>query len=270
MRSLLPLVLLVLVPGLATGGGEDALPATAPAPEVLVDQAFARRYADTAAEVEIRMFDPAGNRMGRRLYILTKDVGGRMHSIARLLKPPYLRGMGVLNIETGSGGEDSFVFMPALGRVRRISTAQRSDAFLGSDLTYEDFERLRAGDFDFLSLERVALDGEPVFRVMARPRQAASYGRVEFAIAASDRAILSSRYFRDGADAPYRTMDAPRAGQVRSDGHVVPSRLVVRNLARGTRTEVLFHELRISPEIDERIFSAATLEKQTPLPRFEP
>jgi hypothetical protein len=35
---------------------------------------------------------------------------------------------------------------------------------------------------------------------------------------------------------------------------------------RGTTTEVVIHELEINPEIDDRIFSAVTLEQKRGLP----
>jgi hypothetical protein len=50
-------------------------------------------------------------------------------------------------------------------------------------------------------------------------------------------------------------------------GHVLPKRIEVRNLVRGTTTEVLVHEISINPEIDDRIFSAVTLEQRSDLPR---
>jgi outer membrane lipoprotein-sorting protein len=53
---------------------------------------------------------------------------------------------------------------------------------------------------------------------------------------------------------------------VAHDGHVVPTRLTVRNHARGTKTEVTFENLRINPAIDDHLFSLAALERQRKLP----
>ena len=44
------------------------------------------------------------------------------------------------------------------------------------------------------------------------------------------------------------------------------SRLVVENRARGTTTEVLYRDLLVNPEIDDRVFSIRTLEQKRPIP----
>ena len=69
-----------------------------------------------------------------------------------------------------------------------------------------------------------------------------------------------------GAQEPYRTISAPRDSMHESNGHVLPKRLVVENLARGTTTEVNFHDLAINPEIDNRVFSIRTLEQKGRIP----
>jgi hypothetical protein len=89
---------------------------------------------------------------------------------------------------------------------------------------------------------------------------------VDFLVARSDSAILESRYYKRGGDGPYRVMVSPRATMTNGGGHVLPKRIEVRNLVRGTTTEVVIHELAINPEIDDRIFSAVTLEQKSDLP----
>ena len=49
-------------------------------------------------------------------------------------------------------------------------------------------------------------------------------------------------------------------------GHTLPTRFVVENVARGTITEVMYHDLAIDSEIDDRIFSIRTLEQKRPIP----
>ena len=78
--------------------------------------------------------------------------------------------------------------------------------------------------------------------------------------------ILQVHYFKREAPTPYRTIEAPRASMLASGGHTLPTRLVVENVARGTITEVMYHDLAVDSEIDDRIFSIRTLEQQRPIP----
>ena len=47
-----------------------------------------------------------------------------------------------------------------------------------------------------------------------------------------------------------------------SGGNLIPTRIEVENLLRGSETEVEISELEVDPEIDDRVFSLAVLEAQ--------
>jgi hypothetical protein len=173
--------------------------------------------------------------------------------------------MTILTIEAQGRGHDSFVYLPSLAKVRRVSTAQRADAFLGSDITYEDLERRRVAEYELISHHVIHHAGESAYAIAATRKQHGGRDRVEFVIAASDAAILETRHFR-GRDTPHRIVSMPREYMVEQSGHVLPTRIEVNNASRDTRTEVVFQNLVVNPEIDPRIFSIATLDQKRRLP----
>lgn len=230
----------------------------------LLERAFSIRYdCDTRARVRLDMRDGRGAERSRELYLVTKYRDDRMHSIGRLLSPQHLRGMTLLSIEAPERVDDVFVYLPSLGKSRRISRSRRGDSFLGSDLTYRDFERHRASDYPVLAVEPVELATETARRVSTRPADPSPYDRVDFLLADRDLALLEISYLREGRLA--RRVRADRASIVASGGHLVPQRLLVENLLRGTSTSVTFVDLEIDPDIDDRIFSVVTLEAERPL-----
>ncbi len=237
-----------------------------PTAEVVLERAFANRYdCDTTARIELVMRARNGGERRRIFQTATKRVNGRMRSFGRLVEPPYLRGMGVLTIEAEGRAQDTFVYLPSMGKVRRVTSAQRADSFLGSDFTYEDFENRRVTDFEVGSMETTSVEGETVYRVKARPLRVGSYERIEFDVAKSDWALLVTRYYKRGADEPFRVIDAPRSGMVEQDGHVLPTILTARNALRSTTTEVWITQLRVNPEIDPHLFTVGALEREAKL-----
>lgn len=251
--------------------GAAALPGAAAAADGdegrrLLREAFARRYgADLSARLEIVMRDAQGRERRRVLRTVTAHRDGRMRSVGRLLEPPSLRGMALLTVEAPGRADDTFVYLPALGRARRVTAGRRGDAFLGSDLTYADFERHRARDYRVEALRSLRLQGEPAVLVQARPRRPGRFDRVEFGVARSDRALLAIRYYRPGAERPARRLTAPREA-IEAHGELrIPTRLEVRSPARGTETFVHVRELEVEPGIDERVFSIVTLEAERSL-----
>jgi hypothetical protein len=209
------------------------------------------------------MLSQAGGERRRVVRAIVKRIGGRFHSVGRLVSPPYLRGMAILSIENRDRDDDSFVYLPSLSKVRRVTTAQRADSFLGSDLTYEDLERHRLEDYAVRSVGPAVLGGEDGFRVTARPRHRQIYESVEFDIAEKDSAILAIRYFKRGRELPVRVIDAPRNSMRELQGHILPTHLIVQNHVRGTTTEVLIRDLIVNPEIDDQEFSLRVLERGT-------
>ena len=135
---------------------------------------------------------------------------------------------------------------------------------MGTDLSYEDLERRRIEEFEDLRAEAGSL-AEPVVVVSARPRHAAAYERVEFAIAPGDAAILETRYYARASASPYKVIRFPREHLHEEAGFSVPTRIVVANLRKGTETEVTVEELRLNPDVDIRLFTTDALLREAKL-----
>ena len=241
--------------------------AVAPKAEAILAAAFANRYeVDLTSKVQLVMRNDHGQERRREFQAAYKLIDGRMHSIGRLVWPHYLRGMTILTIESEDRGHDAFIYLPSLGKVRRISTAQRGDSFFGSDVTYEDLERRRIDEYDLDRMEAGASGGELAYVISGRSRREFSYARIVFVVSQADSAILETQHFKRGQETPFRVISAPRGGMVEKDGHVLPTRLTVYNRLRGTSTEVTFEDLQVNPAIDDHLFSASTLERDRDLP----
>jgi len=239
----------------------------------VLSAAFANRYdidAISHVELVIRSGLAAGEEPDegarRTVHYVTKLIDERLHSIARLTAPEYLRGMTILTIEQRNRSYDAFVFLPSLGKTRRVSAAQKDDAFFGSDLTYGDLERKRIEDFDLGESAVAERDGEVIYRIGAELVRKGKYSRVELDVAQSDHAILAERYYKRREEKPYRIIEAPRSAMVEQEGHVLPTRLLVTDLLRGGTTEVRIEGLRVNASIPDRIFTVATLERERKLP----
>jgi hypothetical protein len=267
LRLTAPLAIGLLALGAYAGSEQEQRDAAPLSSREVLDRAFALRFeVDLTSVIELDIFNHAGDRRTRRFEATSKRIGGRVHSIGRLIEPDYLRGMTILTIEADGRNHDSFLYLPSLGRVRRITTAHRGDAVFGTDVTYEDLERQRVESFELGPLQATRWDGEPGYLIEARPHRGYNYGQVNFVVAARDLAILSASYFKRTATRPYRIVTASRPEMIVREDLILPTRLTVRNLDRGTRTEVHLTQLAIDPPIDDHLFSLQALESQRPLP----
>jgi hypothetical protein len=235
----------------------------------IVNEAFERRYSCPITGV-VEIFTRKGSMqaMKRRLHVAAKFVGGRLHTYAVFQEPEYIRGMSFLGVESEDPriSEQQFVYLPSLRKIRRVSGSQPTDSFLGTDLSYHDFQRQRADRYSSVGLREVIEGEERAIRARVEPRFDAPYSAIEYVIAASDRAILGTDYFKRGSDKPYKRMSMPRARIVSDERCSVPTLVLVADGQRGTRTQLVISELRTNAQLDDALFTTSALETRRDVP----
>ena len=185
-----------LIAALGSNSDDAAVDAPRTAASIL-QRAFTNRYGvNLTAELELQIHAATGDPQTRILNAATLQKGNDYYALGQLSAPEYLRGMTLLTISSAGGRLEAFVYLPSLRKSRRIATIHRDDRFLGSDLTYEDFERRYAEDCKSTMLADGMIDGEPVFRIECTPIRPMSYDSAVFSIAKSDWTILSFEEFK--------------------------------------------------------------------------
>ena len=76
--------------------------------------------------------------MGYRRY-----YGEEKRTVLFYQSPTNVRGTGFLTYDypNADTDDDQWLYLPALRKVRRISSSDRGDYFLGTDFTYEDIKK---------------------------------------------------------------------------------------------------------------------------------
>lgn len=119
----------------------------------------------------------------------------------RLIKftaPADIAGSGFLTVTHEDGQEEKLVYLPALDRVRRIAGGQESDAFFGSDFSYQDIAGMDPDDYTHRLLE--TRDG-PTYVVEAVPTAASAspYDRLVLYVPEATLVPARVEFYRDGA-----------------------------------------------------------------------
>ena len=240
-----------------------------PGAQELLNAAFARRYScPITGVVRIATRKGEARARDRRLHIAAKFVQGRLHTYAIFREPQYVRGMAFLGVESEdpTKSEQQFVYLPSMAKVRRVSGSQPTDSFLGTDLSYHDFQRQQPGRYRATRAVPGTLDGEAIRTVSVLPLFDAPYSNVEYEIATADAAILGVRYHKRAERPPYKVMRMRRADMVEQSGCSVPTRVVVDDSQRGTHTELTISELRLNADLDDALFTYSALEARRDIP----
>jgi hypothetical protein len=254
------------LPFAPTSGATDAGTPVEPLAADHLRQAFEARYNFDLVEVVKLTVHGRSGTMSRTVEMAIKRVDGQLRSVGFFTEPLYLRGTRLLMIENLDREDDFFVYLPSQKKVRRVSTAQRSAAFMGTDLNYEDMERRYAEDYLVKSKSDSMIEGESVFVVHAIPQYDSSYASLDFYISQLDHAILEVRYFRKGSDEPCKVQKVPRAMILKRDGFLIPTRIEVEDFRRRSVTTVEFEDIRVNPKISDSLFSTVALESGRDIP----
>jgi hypothetical protein len=107
---------------------------------------------DSRAEMRMRLFDRQGRVRERVLTMLRlrgeKGKGDR--ALLRFTYPNDIRNTAFLVWEhPGVEDDERFLYLPALGRVRRIAGQEKDESFVGSDLSYEDIGGRDISDYTY-------------------------------------------------------------------------------------------------------------------------
>ncbi len=146
-RLVLSSLSLAFILALTTGAAQ-------PQPSRLTPDAVARRIQDrdtgrdSRFTMRMKLADRHGRIRERVLEVATlrgRDAPGAAPAapdgdrrLIRFTYPNDIRGTSFLVWEHPSAEDERFLFLPSLGRVRRIAGSETQDSFVGSDFTYED------------------------------------------------------------------------------------------------------------------------------------
>lgn len=131
-------------------------------------------WKDEVAKGRMTLYDAGGDSVervfSRMVYERAKE-GDKL--IIRFLAPAEIKGVSALTFENPGSSDDNWLYLPSTKRVRRISGANNTASFQGTEFTYEDLANLDPSEYEWrlLGEEDLDRDGEkvPVYRLEAKP-----------------------------------------------------------------------------------------------------
>jgi hypothetical protein len=267
-RALLLLLLATLAPAPAMADTETRKPAAAMSAQE-VEECVQQNFPDDSMTQTMKML--MKDRMGvERLLeaemFWEKDQATRLSKV--LLKfdnPPELRGAAVLVIEK-TPTNDMFMFLPELGKTRRITSSMVNGNMMGTDFTYEDFSRLQGmiGNLEAKRGPDEQLSGRAAFVTESTPAAGtdSEYERIRSVIDQETCVPLRVEFFQKGLAEPAKVLSVDPAKLAETKSGWMPRELRMEDLRGGTSTNLVIEKLEVSVPIAKKMFSQTELERQ--------
>lgn len=127
-------------------------------------------FGDSTNDIVMTLRDKYGNERPRYIRNRTKETeGDGDKSIIIFDNPGDVKGTAFLSHTHKEGSDDQWLFLPALKKVKRISSSNKAGAFMNSEFAYEDISSQEVEKYTYKFLREDMLDGRKVFVNEADP-----------------------------------------------------------------------------------------------------
>ncbi|MEE9384702.1 MAG: outer membrane lipoprotein-sorting protein [Nannocystaceae bacterium] len=236
--------------------------------EVMVKVAATRKLAGSEAVIEMTILNRKGEARTRKIAMATKlfDGGKTEKRIYKFVAPADVKGTGVLTFDYEDKPDDTWIFLPALRKTRRIVRSQRSKSFMGSEFSYADLNVPVISDFSYRHIRSESVDGASCWVIEALPttkKIAASegYSRKLYWVHRTEFTIRRAEYYDPKGDllkeltiTNTRLLD-PKNKRYRS------MHMEMHNRKNGRRSIFHSEKLEFAPATKDEFFTMRYLER---------
>ena len=244
----------VLLCGIATSAW------SAPDADALIRKSNQAIKANTEyTRMQMDLLDPQGAvEQTRSLEVYFKHYSDHEVTLQKFLAPPIIQGSGLLIVDHYTPVNDIWMYLPTTRRLRRIAGAEKSNRYMGTEFSYEDFEDYQTQSYRFdLLKQKPCMTDRHCTLVVATPatdeeRGASNYGKKIYWIESISLYPVRVDYY-DKQDKLIKTLNVTKLAKY---GHYwLPVDLFMENQLNQRRTRVLTLERRVDKPMDDRFLS---------------
>ncbi len=157
---------------------------------------------DAGLEMKMILTDKKERERKRELFIIRKDFNGQDKLLLKFTYPKDISGTSFLVWERKGRDNERFLYLPALGRIRRIATNQKDENFAGTDFSYEDISGRKLEDYTYQLEEELAVYEEnDCYLLISHPKDMDSkYPKVLSWVRKDNFVTVKAEYYNKNED----------------------------------------------------------------------
>jgi hypothetical protein len=219
-------------------------------------------YVDLSATLSMVLRNSRGQESRRSLRIESLEVtGDGDKSLCLFDSPADVKGTALLTYAHKTQDDDQWLYLPALKRVRRIASSNKSGAFVGSEFAYEDLAGQQIQKYTHRYLRDETLDGNDCFLIERIPvdLKNSGYSRQQVWIDKAEYRMLQVEYYgRNGSLLKTLTIGGYRKLE---DRFWRPTRMAMVNHLTAKSTDLIWTDLRVNTHLAASDFLKESLER---------
>ena len=128
-------------------------------------------WQDSSAVMKMVLRNRHGQESVRQIRVVNLEMeGDGDKGLTVFDEPRDIKGTAFLSYSHALDADEQWIYLPALKRVKRISSSNKSGPFMGSEFAYEDISSFEIPKYNYLYLRDEVLDGIDCFVLELRPQ----------------------------------------------------------------------------------------------------
>lgn len=206
------------------------------------------------------LINERGDRKIRKIELYSQEGKDGRNTFMEFIEPSDVNGTCFLTLGNRDGDDEQRIFLPALGRVRRISSSENDGKFMGSDIYYYDLEDNDFEDFTYQYLREDIYYSMECYVVESYPKDDdAPYSKVTLWISKDNYYVYKRECFdRETRPNLIKTIAIVETKII--DGIIIFTKMAVDNHEDNHKTLLLREDVQINVHIPDDIFTVQNLE----------
>lgn len=128
-------------------------------------------WQDSAADMLMTLRNKQGKESIRKIRVENLEVEDDGDKGLTVFDTPRdVKGTAFLTFSHALEPDEQWIYLPALKRVKRISSSNKSGPFMGSEFAYEDISSFEIPKYSYLYLRDEILDGQDCYVLETKPQ----------------------------------------------------------------------------------------------------
>ena len=216
---------------------------------------------DMTANLTMTLENSRGDQRIREIKQFLKNMGNMDKKIMFFMSPADVKNTSFMNwsYDDENKSDDQWIYLPALKKVKRISSDSKSDYFMGSDFTYDDLGDRHPSQDTHSILKEETIDGVKCYVVESNPKdEEYMYSRTVTWVVKDKWIGIKKEFYDEDEDflKQLTLKEYKEFGEV-----IIITNVTMKNEQKNHQTEIKLSDVKINTGIADRQFTERMMKR---------
>lgn len=209
---------------------------------------------DQTSNLKMSLINRHGDTRVRQIKQFTKEMGDMEKSVMYFISPADVKNTSFMNWSYDSDkNDDQWIYLPAIRKIKRISSDSKSDYFMGSDFTYDDLGDRKVDQDNHTILKEETIDGNNYYVIQSIPKDDEYMYSRTITWINKDNFVGLKKEFYDEDDELLKILSVEKTQTI--DGIIIITKSVMENVQKDHKTIMELSNVELNTGLSDSKFT---------------